>query len=170
MSSAIKIAYSASANLTVTNLNSLASSQTWVAGWESDVIDNTSNLYTDILMSGKFTVASSNNQAGQINWYIGTLLDDSTYMDVLDGTESTETFPDTEERDGALVIAKVMAVDTSAGAVIYSGQFSVASLFGGTLPKKFVNFISLNPTTTTTAGLAASGNQVSWVGSYYNVG
>lgn len=170
MSSAIKIAYSSSTDLTVTNLHSLASSQTWVAGWESDVIDNTTNLYTDILMSGKFTITSANNQAGQINWYIGTLLDDTHYMDVLDGTESTEAFPDTEERDAALVVAKVMACDTSAGAILYSGQFSVASLFGGTLPKKFVNFISVNSSTTTTAGLAASGNQISWVGSYYNVG
>jgi hypothetical protein len=165
----IKNAYAASSNLTVTNLHSLASSQTFIGGWESALIDNSSNKYLDYLVSAKLTIASANNQAGEIRIYVAAMLDDSTWPDVLDGTESTEAFGDTEERDAALVLGRVVTVDASAGAVIYVAPFSVASLFGGVCPEKFVIFIAGNATTTTTAQLAASGNQVSVKGVYQTV-
>lgn len=165
----IKLAYASSSNLTVTNLNSLASSQTWVAGWESALIDNTSNLYTDYRITAKLTVASSNNQAGEIRLYLVGMLDDSTWPDVFDGTESTETITDTEMRDAICRLGAVSAVDTTAGDVYYLDCPSAAAVFGGNLPKKFIIFITLNSTTTTTAGLASSGNQVTIVGSYETV-
>lgn len=163
----IKIAYAASSNLTVTNLHSLAASSTWITGWESDAVDNTSNLYDDYLVSAKFTMTSANNFAGEIRIYVAAMIDDSTWPDVLDGTESTESFTDTEERDAALVLAKSLACDTSAGAVLYSAPFSVASLFGGVCPAKFVIFITGNGATGTNAQFAASGNQVTVKGCYY---
>ncbi len=159
----ISSAYGSSSNLTVTSLHSLAASQTWIGGWGSATIDNTSTLALDYLVSTKFTIASSNNQAGQITIGVGALLDDSNYFAVSSGTVGTEgalAFVDTEERDAAIVPARVLAVDTSTAAVIYGAPFSVASLFGGVCPKKFVIFIANNATTTTTAGFASSGNQV----------
>jgi hypothetical protein len=165
----VKLAYGASANLTVTNLHSLAASSTFVGGWESDAIDNTSNKYLDYLVSAKFTMTSSNNQAGEIRIYVAAMLDDSTWPDVLDGTESTETFPDTEERDAACVLARSLAVDTSTGAIIYCAPFSVAALFGGICPAKFVVFVTGNGATSTNAQFAASGNQVTYKGVYQTV-
>lgn len=165
----LKIAYGSSANLTVTNLHSLAASSSFIAGWESDAIDNTSNLYTDYLISGKFTMTSSNNQAGEIRVYVVPMLDDSTWPDVFDGTESAESITDTEERDAVAVLARTMAVDTSTGAVIYMAPFSVASLFGGACPAKFVLFVTGNGATSTNAQFAASGNQVTYKGVYYTV-
>ncbi len=156
----ISMSYGSSTNLTVTNLHSLAASQSFIGGWESAVIDNSSVLALDYLVSAKFTMASSNNQAGEIRIYLAGLLDDSTYMDVLDGTESTEAFTDTEERDATCILARTLAVDTSTGAIIYSAPFGVAQFFGGVCPKKFSIFIAGNGTTTTTAQFAASGNQV----------
>lgn len=161
--------YAASSNLTVTNLHSLASSQSWIAGWESALIDNTSNKYLDYLVSGKFTVASSNNQAGEIRIHVVAMLDDSTWPDVFDGTESTETVTDTEMYDAICKLGATCVVDNTAGDVYYSAPFSVASLFGGVCPAKFVIFVSQNATTTTTAGLAASGNQITTKGVYLNV-
>ena len=165
----VKIAYAASSDLTVTNLHSLASSQSWIGGWESALVDNTTNKYTDMLLSSKFTMAASNNQAGEIRIYIAAMLDDSNWPDVLDGTESTEAFTDTEERDAALVLGKAIAVDATASAVLYGAPFSVASLFGGVLPAKFVVFVTGNGTTTTTAQFAASGNQITLKGTYLTV-
>lgn len=165
----IKIAYAASSNLTVTNLHSLAASSTWIAGWESDAVDNTSNLYDDYLVSAKFTMTSANNQAGEIRIYVAGMLDDSTWPDVLDGTESAEAFPDTEERDAALMLARVLAVDTTTGAIIYCAPFSVAALFGGVCPAKFVIFVTGNGATSTNAQFAASGNQVTIKGITYTV-
>lgn len=161
--------YAASSNLTITNLHSLASSQTWVAGWESGAIDNTSNKYADYLVSAKLTVAASNNQAGEVRIYVVGMLDDSTWPDVFDGTESTETITDTEMRDAICKLGAATAVDSGASDVYYLGPFSVASLFGGVCPAKFVLFITGNATTTTTAQFHASANQVTVKGVYYSV-
>jgi hypothetical protein len=165
----LSTAYRASSNLTVTNLHSLAASATFVAGWESALIDNSSNLDVDILISGKFTMASSNNQAGEIRVYLAGMLDDSTWPDVLDGTESTETFTDTEERDAACVLARVLAVDASAGAVIYMAPFGVAQFFGGVCPHKLVLFITGSGATSTNAQFAASGNQITAKGVNFTI-
>lgn len=164
----IKIAYAASSNLTVTNLNSLAASQTLVAGWESALIDNTTNLYTDYALTAKITTGASNLQSGEIRMYVVAMLDDSTWPDVFDGTESTETITDAEIRDGFAVLAKVVSTDAGASDVYYLHCGSVASLFGGRCPAKFAVFITHSAHTTTNA-IASSGNQVTVKGSYYTV-
>lgn len=160
----IKIAYAASSNLTVTNLHSIASSSTLTGGWESGAIDNTSSLYTDYMVSGKISVGNSAT-AGQIRVYIVGMLDDSTWPDVFDGTESTETITDTEIRDGFAKLGAVMDVDADGGTddVYYFGPFSVAALYGGNCPAKFVVFI----THSTGVNLASSGNQVTTKGLYF---
>lgn len=154
---AIAFSYRASSNLTVTNLHSIATSSTWLAGWESALVDNTTNLDLDNLVSGKISVGNSAT-AGQIRVYIVAMLDDSTWPDVFDGTESTETITDTEIRDGFAKLGAAIDVDADGGTddVYYFGPFSVAALFGGILPAKYVVFITHN----TGVNLAASGNQV----------
>ena len=161
----VKLAYAASSNLTVTNLNSLASSATHVAGWESGAIDNTTNLYTDYRVSVKITVAAASLSAGEIRVWLVAPLDDSTWPDVFDGTESAETVTDTEVRDAICRIGAVSATDTTNSRVYYLDVPSVANAFGGHLPKKFVIFI----TQSTGQTLAASGNQVTITGSYLTV-
>lgn len=162
--------YAASADLTVTNLHSLAASATFIAGWGSGTIDNTSNKHFDKHVSCKFTIASANNQAGQIYIYALAQLDDSNFANPYSagtpGTEGAVTCIDTEERDNALVLLYVLNVDASAGAVHYTPKLSLRSAFGGTLPPKCALYITGNVTTTTTAQLAASGNQVTVAGSY----
>jgi hypothetical protein len=161
----VKLAYAASANLTVTNLNSLATSSTWVAGWESAAIDNTTNLYTDYRVTAKITVAAASLTAGEIRMYLVAMLDDSTWPDVFDGTESAETVTDTEMRDAICRLAAVTQTDTTNSDVYYLECPSVAAVFNGNLPAKFVVFI----THSTGQNLAASGNQVTVKGSYANV-
>lgn len=161
----MKIAYAASSNLTVTNLNSLPTSSTWVAGWESGAIDNTTNLFLDYRITAKITVASASLSAGEIRMYLVGMLDDSTWPDVFDGTESTETVTDTEMRDAICRIAAVTATDTTNSDIYHLECPSVAAVFGGNLPAKFVVFI----THSTGQNLAASGNQVTIKGSYSTV-
>lgn len=166
----VKLVYVASANeATLTALNSLASSQTWIAGWESSTIDNTSNLYLDFRVTAKLTVASASNQAGELRLYLVGMLDDSTWPDVFDGTASAEAITSAEIRDAICKLGAISVTTNTAGRVYYLDCPSVAAVFGGNVPKKFIIFITINPTTTTTAGLAASGNQVTVVGSYANV-
>lgn len=161
----VKKVYAASSNLTVTNLNGLSSSATHVAGWESAVIDNTSNLYLDYRVTAKITVESASLSDGQIRLHLVGLLDDSTHPDVFDGTESAETVTDTEIRDAICRLAAVTATDTTASRVYYLEVPSVAAVFGGNMPSKFTIFITQSTGTT----LETSGNQVTIKGSYENV-
>lgn len=165
----IRIAYAASASFTVTNLHSLASSQTWVAGWESNEVDNTTNLYSDYLISGLLKTAASNNQAGTIQVSVIAKIADAVYPGVFDGTESTETIALAEQRNAIARLGAVINVTNAASTEYAFGPFSVAALFGGVCPAKFVVFIAGNATTTTTAQFAADTNIVTYKGVYYTV-
>lgn len=163
----VKIAYAASANQTVTALDGLASSSSHVTGWESAEIDNTTNLYTDYLVSGKITVESAGLSAGEIRFYIVPRLDDATYPGGFDGTASAETTP-LDDANGTAAGARLGAVavtDTTASQVYYIAPFSVAALFGGVCPAKFVIFVTQSTGTT----LETTGNQVTTKGVYYTV-
>lgn len=161
----IKLVYAASANLTVTALDSLASSATWVAGWESALIDNTTDLYEDFRVTAKVTAAAAGLAVGEVRLYLVGMLDDSTWPDVFDGTQSAETITDTEIRDAICFWGASTATDTTASRVYYLDCPSVRAAFRGYLPAKFVVFI----TQSTGAAFAASGNQVTVKGAYRNV-
>ena len=164
----VKIAYGASASFTVTNLHSLAASATWIAGWESNSVDNTSNLYTDYLISGLVKTAASNNQAGQVRVYVVAMIADATWPDAFDGTESTESVA-AAVRDAVCKLGAVVQVTADASASYPFGPFSVASLFGGVCPAKFVVYITGNAATSTNAQFAADTNIVTYKGIYSTV-
>jgi hypothetical protein len=161
----VKLAYAASSNLTVTALDGLAASSTHVAGWESAAIDNTTDLYEDYRIAVKVTTESAGLAAGEVRVYLVGPLDDSTWPDVFDGTQSAETVTDTEIRDAICRLGAVTATDTTASRVYYLDVPSVATVFGGNLPKKFLIFITQSTGTT----LETTGNQVTVTGSYRTV-
>lgn len=138
----VKIEYAASAALTQTNLDGLSSSSTHVAGWESDAIDNSTNKYLDYIINAKIQVESAGLSAGEIRMYLVAELEDSSWPDVFDGTESAETVTDTEVRDAICRLAAFTQTDTTASRTYYLNCPSVAAVFGGTMPRKFVVFIT----------------------------
>lgn len=151
--------YRAAAALTVTNLHGIASSSTWVAGWTSGTIDNTTDLDLDKLISASFVVESSGLSAGEIRVYAYAMLDDSTWPDIFsagtEGTDGTATLHDTEIRDG-LKLLWAQVTDTTASRVYPMQPTSVAARFDGVLPPKFALFVTQSSGTT----LETSGNQV----------
>jgi hypothetical protein len=151
--------YPASSNLTVTNLAGIASSSTWVAGWTSGTIDNTSALDLSLQVSAKFTVESSGLSAGQIRVYAYTMLDDSTWPDIFsagtEGTEGTCTLHDTEIRDSALYWLWATETDTTASRP-YSMPFTDIIARLGFMPAKFALYVTQSTGTT----LETSGQQV----------
>lgn len=161
----IKRAFAASSNLDVTNLNGLAASSTHVAGWESPTIDNSTNLYLDYSIDAKITVESASVTAGEIRLHLIRMLDDSTWPDVFDGTQSAETVTDTEIRDAICLLAAATANDTTASRAYYLTVPSAAAIFGGNIPHKFAVFITQSTGTT----LETSGNQITIKGSYLTV-
>jgi hypothetical protein len=150
----VKLSYPASSAITVTNLQALAASATWVAGWESGAIDNSTNLYSDYIVNAKITVESAALAAGEIRLYLVAELDDTTWPDVFDGTESAETVTDVNVRDAICRLGAFTLTDTTASQVYYLNCPSVAAVFGGTVPRKFAIFI----TQSTTAALEGTGS------------
>jgi hypothetical protein len=163
-----KIAYRASANLTVTNLAGIASSATWVSGWTSGTIDNTSDLDLDKLVSAKFTVESAGLAAGEIRVYVYDMLDDTNWPDLFsagtEGTEGTATLHDTNVRDASLKLLWSTITDTTASQVYPMPKQSIAAFYGGVLPPKFALFVAQSTGTT----LETSGQQVTVLGAHGN--
>jgi hypothetical protein len=158
---AVTQSYRASANLTVTNLASIATSSTWVAGWVSGTIDNTADLDLDKVISGKITLGNSAT-AGEIRVYAFAMLDDSTWPDLLstgtEGTEGVATVTTTTIRDATMVLACAFATRADPGTDDnYSiPQTSLRGAFGGFLPPKCVLYV----THSTGVNLAGSGHQI----------
>ena len=136
----VKQAVGSATAFTKTNAN-IASSAT--AGWVSNAIDNSSNLYLDALVHFELAAvntAPANNKA--IFCYAFGLLDTggSAFTSTGDGTpsgsEATLTYPS---------IATLPVVAPLLGIIPYpvqnkainGGPFSVAACFGGVLPSKW---------------------------------
>jgi hypothetical protein len=148
----IKPDYIASSAVTIT-LASLASSTTFLAGRESTAIDNTTNEYADYHLAGKITTGTAPT-AGRIEVYVVGMLDDATWPDVFDGTDSAETITDVNIKNSICRLAAAIVTGTTANQAYSFGPVSVAATFGmQVVPKKFVVYIAHS----TVAALNATG-------------
>jgi hypothetical protein len=138
----IKIAYGASADLTIT-LASLATSSTLVAGRESTAIDNSSNLYLDDLIEGEVMTGTSPTAARSIRVYAyGSITDTPNYPDVFDGTDSDETVTSADIRDSVLPLLAVMATANTSNVAYPFAATSMAMAYGGVLPRNYGVWVS----------------------------
>lgn len=162
----VKIAYGSSSNLTIT-LASLATSSTLLVGRESTEVDNSSNLYSDYLLSGKITTGTSPTASKSIEVWVVAQLDDSTYPDVFDGTDSAETITSDGVKYGIVKLAAIITTSSTSDVSYYFGPVSVAAMYGGSLPRKFVVFVTHN----TGQNLNATGGnqQITVKGVYYTI-
>lgn len=160
----VKMVYAASSALTI-SLGGLATDSNLLTGRESTQVDNSSNLYLDYLLAGMIKVGTSPTTAKEIRVYVVGLMEDSTYPDVFDGTDSAETISGVGTRDSACKLAAVIPTINTSDLTYYFGPISVASLFGGVCPKKFVVFVTHN----TAVNLhATGGNHAIYVTPVYN--
>ena len=137
----LKLSYPAASDLTIT-LASLASDTSLLTGRESAVIDNSTNLYLDILVSGKITAGTSPTASRSIEvWAVGSW-DGTNWPDVFDGTESAETITSADIKASVCRFVAAMATANTSDRTYHFGPVSLASAFGGTLPPKVVLFIT----------------------------
>lgn len=143
----IKLVYGTAADVTIT-LNALAASPMLVAGQESTAIDNTTALALDYLVSGKVVTHATITAGGRIEVWAVASWDGATYPDVFDGTDSVETITNLNIKNTICRLVASMAVDVT-GTYHFAGV-SIASIFGGTVPPKFVFFVTHNTHATNT--------------------
>lgn len=139
------IAYSSNTTITISPA-SLASSATWVAGRESTLIDNTTNLYVDALVQGVITVGTTPTANTSIVVYVwgSSVSPATTAIDVIDGTDSAETITSTGVRNSFMKIGAVLDVPAATSNIAYPFSFGVAQLFGGVLPPYWGLFVAHN--------------------------
>lgn len=129
----VKSANGSATAFTKTNAN-LATSAT--AGWMSNAIDNTSNLYDDYLITVELaSVATAPANSKAIFLYAFAIIDSagSAYTSTGDGTasgsEGTLTFPDVTTLPVVAPLLGVIPYPVSTKA-INAGPFSIASAIG----------------------------------------
>lgn len=125
-------------------LTSLASSSTWTAGYEWYVIDNTTDKALDREQQGVIRVGTTPTTSTEIRLYLVASYDGSTWPDVFDGTASAETVTSEGVRDGFARLAAVLRVDSTTSNRDYPFFISVASFYGGAVPKKCMVFVAHN--------------------------
>lgn len=158
-----------SSNTTIDmDLSSLATSSTFLAGRESDEIDNTTNEYVDAIVHGKVTVGTSPTADTRIAVYVWGAKESlaTTALDVLDGTDSAETLTNEGVLRSALKLAAIIYVPVTTSNVTYDmAPFSIAELFGNNMPKFWGLFVSHN----TGVNLNATNNDLfAYYGIKYN--
>ena len=134
----IKQKFGTATAFTKTNAN-LATSAT--AGWKSNSIDNSTNLYLDALVMlelAAVNTAPANSKA--VILYAYSLIEGTAYSSTgdgtIDGSEGTLTFPDFTTSPVVLPVLGVVPYPVQNKA-INSPAFSVARCFGGILPVKW---------------------------------
>ena len=125
---------------------SLATSSTLVAGYETGIVDNSTNLFLDYIIGGKVTVGTSPTANKIIEiWAFSQSEDTPTYPDVFDGTASAETITSVGVKNSVLSLVAVLDVSAATSDVTYYFQGkSMRACFGGVVPKRFGFFVTHN--------------------------
>jgi hypothetical protein len=161
--------YSSNTAITI-DLANLGSSTTFVAGRESNQIDNTTNKYMDCLVSGFVSVGTTptaNKTIAIYVWGADTSLA-TTAIDVLDGTDSAETLTNIGILS-ALRLGAAISVPAATSDVAYPVlPFSVASRFGGIMPKFWGLFVA-HDTAVNLRNTSVNTNNFEFVGIKYDI-
>lgn len=158
------LTYSAAQTLTIAPA-SLATSSTFIAGVESDQVDNTSNVYLDALVTMLITVGTTPTVNTVIQPYVwGNHVSlATTALDVLDGTSSAESITNAGVLQSFLRPAPPMFITATTSNVAMNAYFSVCEVLGvPVLPPFWGIYLAHN----TGANLhATAGNHVTkWIG------
>jgi len=149
-----------------TGMDSWAKSTTGLVGYASDVIDNTTNLFCDAHVSGRFRQGGSGG-SGLYQIWAGSLLNDTSYPLNFSGAQGSVTIATLGQRNAALRCIASVSVDTSSSQYIDIAPTSLAYWFGGIMPRKwFLWFLNLADTLNATSG---TGGQCWYTGISYDI-
>lgn len=151
----------------ITNaIASLASDTNLLAGYESAVIDNTSDGFDDIILSGKSTTGTNPTASRQIEvWAVAW--DSNAWPDVFDGTTSAETITSADIKTALCKCVAIMPTNNTSDRTYSFTGISAKQVFGGVLPSKFVLFTAHN--TGVNLNATAGNHEFRYQGTYLQV-
>lgn len=137
--------FAASSAVTIT-LASLGSSSSFSTGRSSAVVDNSTNLYDDALLSGKIRCGTTPVANTVIAVYVWGQMDDTpTYPDSVTGSDTSFSPSSTGVMSSYLKLIAPMSVDSTTSGRDYSfSGVSVAQMFGGILPQRWGVYVAQN--------------------------
>jgi hypothetical protein len=145
---------------------SLASDTNLLAGIESSVIDNSTDGFDDIIVSGKVTTGTSPTASRQIEvWAVAW--DGANWPDVFDGTTSGETITSSDIKNSICKAVAIMSTNATSDRTYHFTGASLRAAFGGELPSKVVFFVVHN--TGVALNATAGNHEFSYQGIYPQV-
>lgn len=132
--------YASAATLTIT-LASLASDTNLIAGRQSTVISNSTDLAIDCLVGGKVTTGTTPTTARQIEIWTFATYDGTTYSAGAGATDAN--FSPTGEKT-LFKLLTIIPTDATSNHTYEWGPFSVAQAYGGTMPTSWGIFVVHN--------------------------
>ena len=161
-----------SSNQTITcDVASLTSSSTFTSGRESNQIDNaTTNKFVDAIVKGKVTVGSTPAIDSHIFIFVwGSDVSLATEaIDTLDGIDSDESLSNSGILDSAFKLGAVIRIGATTDNLAYDfAPFSVARLFGGSMPKFWGLYVTHN--TGSALNVTAANHVFRYVGVTYTI-
>lgn len=165
----VNVAYASAASITM-DLANLASSSGFTSGRESNEIDNTTNKYMDCLVKGRISVGTTPTVNTVIAVYVwGSDVSLATVsIDVLDGVDSAESLTNTGILNALRWGASVAVPATTSDIAYEILPFSVASRFGGIIPKFWGLYVA-HSTGVNLRNTAVNTNSLEYVGITYTV-
>ena len=135
----------------------------FLAGQASTAVDNTVNLDLDHLLSGVIVAGSvAPTVSRSINVYAyaasSTASGVPTYPDGITGTDAAKTMTSANVLLSGLVFIASITIDATANRVYTFAPVSIASRFGGVLPKFYGIFVAHD----TAQALGATGHKLSY--------
>jgi hypothetical protein len=162
MANIIKIKYGTRTTITCA-VAGLATDTNLLAGIESSVIDNTSDFFEDIIVSGKVTTGTTPTASKQIEvWAVAW--DGSGWPDVFDGTTSSETITSSDIKTAICRSVACMPTNNTSDRTYHFSGVSLRQVFNGVLPSKVVLFVTHN--TGVNLNSTAGNHELSYVGTY----
>lgn len=137
----IRTKYGTEAALTIT-LASLADDNTnTIAGRASTAVVNSGNEI-DMVVSGKMRTGTSPVSGRTIEiWAYAQIDDTPTYPDSVTGTDAAKTFTSANVLQSSMRFVATITTDSTTGRDYFIPPTSIASVFGGVLPKRWGIFI-----------------------------
>lgn len=154
----LKERYGSSAAMTIT-LGSLANDSTnLLAGRQSTVVDNTTNLWLDYLIAGFIKAGTSPTVNTTIEvWAFATADDTPTYPDVLGAADAAVTLTSANVKNTALRPVAFITVDATSNRIYPIAPISLANIFG--YVPKYWGIVVINGSG---VALNASGSSISY--------
>lgn len=144
MANDVKLNYRTRVTVTITLASLADDSANLLAGRQSTVIDNTTNLYTGYQLSGKISVGTSPTSGNTIEIWAFALLNDTgpVYPDTLGASDAAVTLTSLNVKNAALFPVKTITVDSTSNRAYTFGPISLEDIFGF-IPDKF-GFLVIN--------------------------